>query len=251
MTVNADGNPGTFDEARALEQLEHLHAQILQARAARRRVEEQFDAFVQGFRSERHAAAEADEPEQVAAPAAPPRAEGVPVAATAPLAEPLAVPDVSPSAPYVAVRPAPVRRRRARAAVVIVLGTLAVGVFAVAVRGRRVPPVTQPARPAASTAKPAQDATIPPVAAQASPAQPGVNLELITRRRVWVRVTIDGRRAFERELAADQRIPLHGDRAILIRAGDAGAVALTRDGRDAGLLGRDGMVATREFTVDR
>ena len=39
--------------------LEHLHAQILQARAARRRVEEQFDAFVQGFRSERRAAAEA------------------------------------------------------------------------------------------------------------------------------------------------------------------------------------------------
>jgi hypothetical protein len=78
----------------------------------------------------------------------------------------------------------------------------------------------------------------------------GVNVELTTRRRVWLRVTLDGQRSFEREVPADQHIPLHAVRSIVIRAGDAGAVAVTQNGRDAGPLGRDGVIATREFKPD-
>ena len=77
----------------------------------------------------------------------------------------------------------------------------------------------------------------------------GVNVDVTTRRRVWMRVTLDGKRAFEREVPAGEQIPLHADRSILIRAGDAGAVAVRQNGRDAGPLGRDGVIATREFTT--
>jgi hypothetical protein len=106
-------------------------------------------------------------------------------------------------------------------------------------------PATTPETPPAD-APPAQT----PAASgptQTAPPQPGVNLEMVTSRPVWVRVTIDGRRAIERELPAGQRLPLHGERSILIRAGDAGAVSITRDGRALGPLGEDAMPATREF----
>ena len=65
-----------------------------------------------------------------------------------------------------------------------------------------------------------------------------------------MRVTVDGKRAFEREVGAGEQIPLRGDRSIVVRAGDAGAVAVIWNGRDAGTVGRDGVVATREFTRD-
>ena len=53
----------------------------------------------------------------------------------------------------------------------------------------------------------------------------------------------------EREFPADQRIPLGADRAIVIRAGDAGAIRLVVDGKDLGPLGRDGQIFSRAFTV--
>jgi hypothetical protein len=74
-------------------------------------------------------------------------------------------------------------------------------------------------------------------------------MELITNRTVWVRVTVDGRRAIERELAAGQRIPVRAERDVVIRAGDAGALSLTVNGRDMGTLGRDGAILTRSFTA--
>ena len=107
--------------------------------------------------------------------------------------------------------------------------------------------VDTPAEPAAAGSpagqEPAPDAA-PPAPAR-SPS--GVNLEIVTVRPVWLRVTVDGRRALERELPAGERIPVQAERTILIRAGDAGALTLTQDGRDLGPLGADGIVATREF----
>jgi hypothetical protein len=38
------------------------------------------------------------------------------------------------------------------------------------------------------------------------------------------------------------------DRAIAVRAGDAGAFRLIVDGKDLGVLGRDGQVFDRVFT---
>jgi Domain of unknown function (DUF4115) len=128
---------------------------------------------------------------------------------------------------------------------------LAVGFFAVFGGGdapetvRNVPAGAAPREPEPqpAAAEPAQPAPAPP--------QSGVNLELITRRTVWVRVTVDGRREIERELPGGQRIPLHAEQSIVIRAGDAGAVAVRRgNGAEVG-LGEDGIVANRTFTAER
>jgi len=68
-------------------------------------------------------------------------------------------------------------------------------------------------------------------------------------RPVWARITVDGRRAMEREFAADQRFMFGADRAIAVRAGDAGAFRLIVDGKDLGVLGRDGQVFDRVFAA--
>jgi hypothetical protein len=62
-------------------------------------------------------------------------------------------------------------------------------------------------------------------------------------------VIADGERVVERELPADARVPLKAARTIVIRTGDAGAVRLSIAGQDQGILGRDGEVVTRTFTV--
>jgi hypothetical protein len=60
---------------------------------------------------------------------------------------------------------------------------------------------------------------------------------------------VDDRKVIEREIAASQTIPLGADRAITIRAGDAGALKLVVDGKDLGVMGRDGQIASRTFSA--
>jgi hypothetical protein len=111
--------------------------------------------------------------------------------------------------------------------------------------------------PAASSpqAQPADAAPVvtTPAPAPAPPAGPprALNIELVTIRPVWTRVFVDDRRVIYRLLAADERIPLGADRAIAIRAGDAGAFRLIVNGKDLGVLGRDGQVYERVFTPQR
>lgn len=228
------------------EDVERVQEQILEARAQRKRVEEAFDAFTSGFRTRQLQTDDpGDDPPEIlfSSSAAP--------VVTEPNAE--AVED---GMPLASVRPRRVRRRTGP--MVAVVGAAVVGAAIFAVLGRPAPEVAAPeaALPtAASTASSPQPPADTPVAV-AKPAAPsaaeasGVSVVLTTRRRVWMRVTLDGQRAFEREVAADEQIPLHAERSIVIRAGDAGAVAVTRNGRDVGPVGRDGVVATREFTRD-
>ncbi|HEX6974928.1 MAG TPA: RodZ domain-containing protein [Vicinamibacterales bacterium] len=241
--------PGTFDEAKALERLEHLHAQILRAQEARRRVEAEFDAFVMGFKRDQQPA---DIP-PAECPAATIPETTLP-ATIVEAATPAPVVQQPPASPAIEERVAPAPpvpsttapRRRSLAVPVTLVAVILVGVLAFALRSRDRAPAAPPAQPAERPA--ATAAETPPAAAPVpAPAPSGVNLEMVTRRPVWVRVTIDGQRAIERELPADQRIPLHGEKTIVIRAGDAGAVILMQDGRDTRPLGRDGMPATREF----
>lgn len=74
-------------------------------------------------------------------------------------------------------------------------------------------------------------------------------MEITSVRPVWVRVLADGQRAIERELKANERIPVHAVKTLAIRAGDAGALRVSIDGRDQGPLGRDGVIGTRTFTA--
>ena len=128
----------------------------------------------------------------------------------------------------------------------------------VVVIGRSVRPApSDPGVPAVETSSPAT--VVPDPNTPVTPAVPsalpgsveagGVQVELTTLRKVWVRVLTDGARAIERELEADVRIPLRAERTIAIRAGNAGSVRLVVDGRPLGLMGEDGEAVTRTFTA--
>jgi len=99
-----------------------------------------------------------------------------------------------------------------------------------------------------TAAAPTPEAPAPTPAVSPAP-QRALNVELLTIRPVWTRVTVDDRRIVERELAGGQRLSLGADRAISIRAGDAGAIRLVVDGKDLGVLGRDGQIADRSFVA--
>lgn len=90
--------------------------------------------------------------------------------------------------------------------------------------------------------------TTAPSGSAAAAAATGVNGELTAIRRVWVRIIIDGDRV-ERELPEGTRVPLHAQRTLTLRIGDAGAVKMIVDNRDQGALGRDGEVVVRTFTA--
>ena len=90
----------------------------------------------------------------------------------------------------------------------------------------------------------------PAATAKAVPADPhALRVDLISLRRVWLRVSVDGRIALEREVDGGERLPFGADRSIVVRAGDAGAVTVRVGQEDQGPLGRDGQVVTRAFTL--
>jgi Domain of unknown function (DUF4115) len=95
-------------------------------------------------------------------------------------------------------------------------------------------------------------ATVPPAdaALAAAPAAPAkaIRLTLETIRPVWLRVTVDGARAFEGELPAGEKLASEGDRVVVVRAGDAGGVRATMNGVERGPLGRDGWPLTVSIT---
>jgi hypothetical protein len=115
------------------------------------------------------------------------------------------------------------------------------------------PPSAGASVPSASAAPNSVAAAVQAPAASPAPAAPAeppraLTIEFVTLRPVWARITVDGKRAYEREFPANQRLPLGADRTIAVRAGDAGAIRLIVDGRDLGVLGKDGQVYNRTFT---
>ena len=99
------------------------------------------------------------------------------------------------------------------------------------------------------TATAAPTAASAPAPAPAVPAKP-IHVTLATIRPVWLRVTVDGVRALEREVPAGETLSFDGDRAVLVRSGDAGGVRASLNGVDRGPLGRDGWPLTVPFTLD-
>jgi hypothetical protein len=92
-------------------------------------------------------------------------------------------------------------------------------------------------RPGAADAR-AATATLQPRA---------LRLELLALKPVWIRVTVDGQRTIEREVPAEFRVTLDADRAIAIRAGNAGALMVGENNAAPAPLGREGQVVTRIF----
>ena len=284
MTDSLQPQPYTqpFDERSALEELEQLADKIQLSRRQREQKVAEFDAFVRTFRQDRYLASIAAtdherraEERPAVASAATHAGRGVvvpvPEAGASPLTPSVALPvSAAESTPWTVALPRePVahvidRPGRLRAAYVgVALAAIAVVVVGVLLwRSAGAPvgpaaPSDVAAIPAASTpqpASPAPSASVPAGANAPAPAGTAgppraVNIEFITIRPVWTRVIVDDRRVIYRLLNADERIPLGADRAIAIRAGDAGALRLIVEGKDLGVLGRDGQVFSRTFTA--
>jgi hypothetical protein len=281
-TLMQGGNPGRvpFDDRAALEELERLRRAIDEWRTLRKKTQAAFDEFVSGFRTPAREREIAEPSSSVTGPRA---AEGAsrfasaldapvadspapvisaPLARTANSREPLEpsglpapVQVESPLSPIVhvpvgsSVPPAEQRKRQAR--LVVVAG----GVAAITAAGflltrswHATPAESSGMRlhPAPPSAVQIPHSAVLPGSQTSGPVASGApRTEITALRRVWVRVVVDGTREVERELHADDRVPLRAGRTIVIRTGDAGALRLTMNGQDRGTLGRDGEVVTR------
>jgi cytoskeletal protein RodZ len=117
-------------------------------------------------------------------------------------------------------------------------------------------PATEPSTPAPVGTSGTEPLQVPP--RDAAPADPAataaqspnrsgpseLNVVLTTNAESWVTATADGDRVVYRLLSAGSRESLRATREISVRAGNAGGVALTINGRPAGTLGRAGEVRT-------
>lgn len=267
-----------FDERSALEELEQLADKIQRSRRQREEKVAEFDAFVRGFRQDRYAASIAASERELRRaedrPAAPnaathaaravmPATDIAPASsmATALSGPPASTPWSVTAASEPAFHSVPARSVRPRAAYIgVSIAALAVVIVGVMLwRSARTPdaPAAQSTAvvqaPSATQTPPTSAPEVAaPAPAAAAPAGPprALTVEFVTIRPVWARITVDGRRAMEREFQADQRFPFGADRAIVVRAGDAGAFRLIVNGKDLGVLGRDGQVYERVFTPE-
>jgi cytoskeletal protein RodZ len=110
------------------------------------------------------------------------------------------------------------------------------------------PEAAAPAAPDASgAATPPQTNVETPVA----PAPPGgVTVDVQATGRSWLRVLADGRPAFEGFVSHGDARRWQATRTISLRVGNAGAVALTVNGKAMGSPGRIGEVIDRTFSTD-
>ena len=79
--------------------------------------------------------------------------------------------------------------------------------------------------------------------------QSGVNLQLQLTQDSWLSVTVDGKRVVYETLPAGTVRDFHGVREITLRAGNAGGVNATIDGKPLGSLGQHGQVEERVFAA--
>jgi RodZ C-terminal domain len=271
--MSSENGKTIFEEAAAERELEELRRAIEETRARRRRANAAFDEFLKGFDQKNRAAVPAPQPAGPpprerelpdAEPYGMPQDDGLAAFAPASPAAPGTLPapvdqspldDFAQEGPSTASAPlrsipaalAPARssqvRRAAPIVAIAVVGILAVFLWS---RARSQDGAAAPVAVAAPPA-PAVPAPAPPAAAT-SGTEPPPPAEITTIRRVWMRVTVDGERVVEREVAEGTKIPLKGSQ-IVILAGDAGAVKVSIAGKDQGVFGPAGQAATRTFTV--
>jgi hypothetical protein len=104
-----------------------------------------------------------------------------------------------------------------------------------------------PAGTAVSTpAAPAAASEAGPTGSAGTQAPAALNVRLRPLRECWVRVTVDGQRD-ERTLQPGEDIMLRGQEHVILRVGDAGALAVELNGRALPPLGPDGQVVNKRI----
>ena len=109
-----------------------------------------------------------------------------------------------------------------------------------------IPPLPARGAPTASATAAEGPSAAPPVLPPPSP----LWLLIEAHRPAWIKSVTDDGAAESRLLRPGETRRLTATRKIAIVAGDAGAVAVSLNGGPATVLGRDGQVVTRNFTVD-
>lgn len=85
--------------------------------------------------------------------------------------------------------------------------------------------------------------------AQPAVQKDGVNLQVQLTQNSWLSVTVDGKRVVYETLPAGTVRDFHGVREITLRAGNAGGVNATIDGKPLGTLGQPGQVQELVFAA--
>jgi cytoskeleton protein RodZ len=113
--------------------------------------------------------------------------------------------------------------------------------------GGSAPEIAAPVSPAPATSLPS---VIQGTASAAAPEQTsGVDLRLETTQACWLSVTVDGKRVVYDTLPKGAVREFHAAREINLRAGNAGGIVATIDGKPLGTLGQVGQVQDRVFAV--
>jgi hypothetical protein len=223
-----------FDERAVLAELERLHRAIQLSRQERGRAVAEFDSLARAFR----------EPDSRAEPSVTPPVHPAPSAPAPAVIEQQSTAGLEPASPGVT---------SGRSGLVYVAAAAIGGLLVAGFLIGRSALWTKP-EPAAPVAVPSarQSETPPPTPAPAPTPPPvtptkAVRVELTTLRPVWLRVMVDDLKTMERVIDGGERIPLEGDRSVVVRAGDGGAVRVMTEGRDAELMGQEGQPITRTF----
>jgi hypothetical protein len=104
---------------------------------------------------------------------------------------------------------------------------------------------------AAPTTEPAQPSDAPTDAPTEVLTAEGVRLRLdLDNGPSWMRVIVDGETELEGEQPEGASLRFKADESITVRIGDAGAVRVTVNGRDRGLLGDSSEVVDKTYTAD-
>ena len=106
------------------------------------------------------------------------------------------------------------------------------------------PPVkTEQSAPAPAAAEAdASDAT------RAAAAADGVRVSVTLTERCWTEVTVDGKSVFEGIIEKGKTENWQGKESVVVRAGNAGALDVTCNGKKLGKFGDNGEVVERRFT---
>jgi cytoskeleton protein RodZ len=115
-------------------------------------------------------------------------------------------------------------------------------------------PNSGPAQQAAALNSPEPSPSAPAMiegsVSAAAPSQTqGVDLRLETTQACWLSVTVDGKRVVYDTLPKGAVREFHAAREINLRAGNAGGIVATIDGKPLGTLGQVGQVQDRVFAA--
>ncbi len=77
-----------------------------------------------------------------------------------------------------------------------------------------------------------------------------VNIGIVMKGQSWLRITVDGKEEFEGVLDEGKKLTWSGDRQISVRAGNASSVALSYNNQSIKLLGKEGEVSERVYSVN-